>query len=179
MIGGSQLIPAAAAVGALAGRTVEFLGQNSPFAALLTNAAPDTDGASSASKSSEVAPELNAAGNQPESEIRRLEALRQNLKRLEQQVVDQLRTKLAANSEIDMSDPIVLGVHSSGRVLEMSGHRDRALIEQLLENDPELSNQIKQLLEQTAAIEPSLDLDTAMLEPRLVMDEPRSIFQVV
>jgi hypothetical protein len=182
MIGGSHLLPAAAAVGSLAGQALDLLTSRSSFAALLAHPgadAEDTADPGMGMATGEAASDECTLDGTSEGDIRRLETLRQNLKRLEQQVSDRLRARLASNPRIDMSEPIVLGVHSSGRILEMTGHRDRAVIEQLLENDPALSSQIQQLLEQSAALKPSNEPNSSTLAPRLFIDENRSVFQVV
>ncbi len=76
-----------------------------------------------------------------------LDLLRQQLESLRQSVEKQLAERFSA-AGIDLSEPAVVEQDADGRLLETSGHWDRAKIEQLLESDSSLRAAITQLFEQ-------------------------------
>ncbi len=78
------------------------------------------------------------------------EALRQRVEALRETVQRELVQRMAEQG-IDLSEPAILVADRQGRLLEASGHWERAQIEQLLSDDKPLGDQVRQLLQQANA----------------------------
>ena len=81
-------------------------------------------------------------------------------------------------SGVDLSEAVVLMTDADGRVLAATGHPDRAAIEQVLDSDPELTRQLRQLFQQVANLKsPSATNATpSAADIRLVVGEDQAFF---
>ena len=81
-------------------------------------------------------------------------------------------------SGVDLSEAVVLMTDADGRVLAATGHPDRAAIEQVLDSDPELTRQLRQLFQQVANLKsPSATNATPnAVDIRLVVSEDHAFF---
>jgi hypothetical protein len=122
----------------------------------------------------------NAEGSPPltnESQLVRWRAAWQNIQLQTQSLQQVLAEQFAANG-IDLSEPIVLTTDADGRVLAAQGHWDRSKIEQLLEANPELTAQLRELFQQVARLQESSGTDDAqqLEDIRLVLDKQQAFF---
>jgi len=96
--------------------------------------------------------------------------------------VHQRVVQQCATLGIDLTEPAVLTVDSSGRVLETGLHWDRADIERLFESDPELRGEVARLLDlgtRLYSVDPAGALDGAAGTPRLLVGREAAFFQFV
>ncbi len=140
----TPLIPvAAAALDTVVQGVGSALQKGSSFAHILEAAVQrDSTEQGSGSTVGDVLP-VNASER---GEQVKLGLLRRRFESLRQSVHQQISERFAADG-IDLSEPSVLELDADGRLLETSGHWDRAQIEQLLESDASLREAVTQLLE--------------------------------
>lgn len=81
-------------------------------------------------------------------------------------------------SGVDLSESVVLMASRDGRILATADHLDRAAIELALEQDPDLTRQLRSLFEQVAGLQQAPGADTApdTAEIRLVVSKERAVF---
>jgi len=109
------------------------------------------------------------------------ETLQQVFEQLRQSVHRRLTERLTQRG-VQLDEPAVLATGSHGRLLEVSGHWDRAQIEQVLQDDPQLRSSISQLIEQGHMLWEMSPEEPGPLEQgrsRLVVTEKEAFFQVV
>lgn len=174
----STLVPAATAAVDVATQQVGNLVRSGmSFADLLQDRLlghRELDGVDRADPHASPGPAQTPLGDQVErlAMLQRLETLRQNVQR-------ELLQRLNAEG-VDLSEPAILIADQEGRLLEQSGHWDRAKIEQLLTDDPQLGNQVRQLLKQATALQtdPAEPTDSPA-NMRLVVTNRNVLLQVV
>lgn len=151
-MGLSSVLPVlGAAAAAVAGRTAVTLGQGLSFAEHLVTAGPPPIAAPLATPS----------------------ATRQSSAKLLDELQALLEPRLAA-AGIDASQSIALRQDARGGVDEIGGHPDRAYIEELFLDDPELSSKFNQLtnqLREERQQQQALNSDRRLpAEPTIVVD---------
>lgn len=133
---------------------------------------PSEDGATG----SDPAPQPTQIGQQMQHA-----ALRQRFETLCQALHRRMVARCAARG-IELNEPAVLAVDSSGRVLETGTHWERARIEQLFEADSELRSDVAHVLELGKRLQ-NADSATARGDvsrtPRLVVGQKTAFFQMV
>lgn len=117
-------------------------------------------------------------GTSPWGEQLRHDTLRQRFETLRRSVHEELVRKLA-EQQVDLSEPVVLEIDAMGRLLETGNHRDRAVIEQLLQSDAALAEGVRQLLEQGRALWESSPVRAGEGQGRVVVGRSDLFFQVV
>ncbi|MHB8969493.1 MAG: hypothetical protein ACYC3X_00695 [Pirellulaceae bacterium] len=112
-----------------------------------------------------------------ESQLVRWRAAWQNIQLQTQSLQKVLVEQFAANG-IDLSEPIVLSTDTDGRILAAQGHWDRSKIEQMLEANPQLTAQLRELFQQVASLQESTSADEAqpLEDIRLVLDQQQAFF---
>ncbi|MFO7904940.1 MAG: hypothetical protein R6U98_19910 [Pirellulaceae bacterium] len=108
-------------------------------------------------------------------------ALRQQFETLREAVHQRLVQRFAQRG-IELAEPAVLEVHSSGQVLETGGHWDRAKIEHVLQSDAKLQGDVAQLVRLGNALRGTRTAGTQPAAPgtsRLVVSESEALFQVI
>ncbi len=169
MIAEATLIPAAfAAVSSLAQRIASGLAEGLSFQHLLAAEAND-----SVESAPTVPPaELQGSFQTPAGDRARQMALQQTIRHLSKTLHTMLERRFSEQG-IDLQQPAVLEIDEDGRLLESSGHPDRADIELLLESDPELAGGLRQFIQQASLMSQQAltDPDRQVLgKPSLVVD---------
>jgi hypothetical protein len=97
---------------------------------------------------------------------------------LQTQSLQQVLVEQFAAHGVDLSEPIVLTTDANGRVLAADGHLDRGKIEQLLEANPALTAQLRELFQQVASLQASSGAGgTPQIDDvRLVLDQRQAFF---
>lgn len=141
----AALLPLAAAAAHLVVRGVsDAVQEGTSFAHMLAAPQPATP-------SQQNSVPKAAANNAPEltnnSRLIRWKTASQNLDTQAESVRRLLVGKLAAHG-IELSEPVELQTDAAGHLLVANNHPNRAEIEQLLESDPTLAGQVRQLFSQ-------------------------------
>lgn len=139
----TSLLPvAASSLSGLVQSVGQILRGDAPFQRLLRAESEPVDAAPQAVSGP-------AAPSSPESSSLalhvQLETLRRGFEARRTETHQALMSRFAT-AGIDLTEPAVLSVTNHGRLCEMSGHWDRARIEELLASDDAMCRQLQQLL---------------------------------